>query len=1043
MELQYYYRKLNMLTFYTYKCEDYADEQTDDEVHLWGLNEKMEDVLVRVQGFKYSFIVEVPQGMTTSKYGDMAAYIRKNLKGMVCMINGIELYDYQMFGTVIAFRVYLHRYSDMYEAKRKLRLIGDKNRWKCQFRVHQSEFVPHLQYMSQYRLSYGNWHCSSEFNEVTDDNSRLSRATHEYTVRYDKLNVMTMEVGCAATSPCTSRSCLHNVSSISIMPRVLSYDIECYSKKWTFPNPNNIWDEVFIITASVMDRDGTIRNTAFIRHGYSGSRIEDTTIVTCENEEELLIKFQEFIIETNPEICIGYNTDGFDNPYITQRLYNLGLQWMNISKLKNSTITTRRANKISTNTTQKFMDRNKREAGHEYLKMAGRLHIDLLKHMVSNYKLRSYSLDAVSRMYLQNEGKHDVKPKDMFRAFSQYDRNVDLYNKVVAYGIQDAVLPIKLYNKLLVFLGLSKMADVMYTNIDAFYTEGSSFKVKNMIYMRCVVRKVLLRNNDDKSERGYQGALILNPDVGLHENVYTLDLDSLYPNIIRSYNICFTTLVRDHHRSNTKDMPVHLLEFTDNGKKYSYRFRADDMIGVIPELCGILIETRTEVRSRKSSDPIVNMVNDKLQLALKIAANSIYGILGLSTSSIAFMEGARSVTAMGRIIISKIVDRITNVYGHKVVYGDTDSVMAKIPGVTDNAEVYKMAEQVRDELNVWLKAEVGKNLGLKLEKVGTIFLLKKKKYVYHFYIPWEKRMEVDKAGNNVYHTTGAESVRRDKCIYQIDLFDTVSDMIMKATPRQQLYDFLYNAGVQLLHRYDVLKDRPLQYEDLFINYAMNDYYKNESFALAILMKRLKEENYNIHVGERTDVIITTSGSNKLGSKLFTANEFYEQMGITDEGIDDSATNSRDLHPDIHYYIANRMQKSIDNLYTIAYGKELESVEEVREDRILGLLEEYSTEKCLAVHYNRYPNWRSDSKEMNALIKLLITRSRQKRFYRDRVLRLLVFRLKLMRRATLDVGIQTPLKQLSTLYKYRAVVLQELVHKLNSIEEDVYDDSYYE
>ena len=116
---------------------------------------------------------------------------------------------------------------------------------------------------------------------------------------------------------------------------------------------------------------------------------------------------------------------------------------------------------------------------------------------------------------------------------------------------------------------------------------------------------------------------------------------------------------------------------------------------------------------------------------------------------------------------------------------------------------------------------------------------------------------------------------------------------------------------------------------------------------------------------------------------------------------------------------------------------------MREDRILGLLEEYSTEKCLAAHYNIYPNWRSDSKEMNALIKLLITRSRQKRFCEDKVLRLLVFRLKLMRRATLDVGIQTPLKQLSTLYKYRAVVLQELVYKLNSIEEDVYDDSYYE
>lgn len=1034
-----------MLTLYTYKCENYSNDYDNDEIHIWGLNEKMEDVLVRVQGFKYSFIVEVPQRVQTDVYIDMISEMKKMLGKIASSVVGVRLYDYKYFGTVMALKVYINRYSDFKDAKRLIGYMSSNkyrdNKWKCQFKIHQSEFVPHLQYMSRYRLSYGNWHCSSEFNEVTDD-SRLSRASHEYTVRYDKLNVMTMEVGCAAAAPCSSRSCLHNVSSISINPRVLSYDIECYSKKWTFPNPNNIWDEVFIITASVMDRDGTIRNTAFIRHGYTSERIKDTTIVTCENEEELLVKFQEFIIETNPEICIGYNTDGFDNPYITQRLYNLGLEWMNISKLKNSTITTRRANKISTNTTQKFMDRNKREAGHEYLKMAGRLHIDLLKHMVSNYKLRSYSLDAVSREYLQNEGKHDVKPKDMFKAFSNYNRNVDLYNKVVAYGIQDSILPIKLYNKLQVFLGLSKMADVMYTNIDAFYTEGSSFKVKNMIYMRCVVRKVLLRNNDEKSERGYQGALILNPDTGLHENVYTLDLDSLYPNIIRSYNICFTTLVRDYQLSRIKDMPVHLLEFTDNGKEYSYRFRADDMVGVIPELCGNLIDTRTEVRSRKSDDPIVKMVNDKLQLALKIAANSIYGILGLSTSTISFMEGARSVTAMGRIIISRIVDRITNHYGHKVLYGDTDSVMAKIPGVTDNSEVYKLAETVRDELNVWLKAEVGKNLGLKLEKVGTIFLLKKKKYVYHYYIPWEKRMEVDKNGNNVYHTTGAESVRRDKCIYQIDLFDRVSDMIMKATSRTELYDFIYNAAVQLFYRYDVLKDAPLQYSDLFINYAMNDYYKNENYPLAILMRRLKEESYNIHVGERVDVIITTSGWGKLGSKMFTANEFYEQMGISDEGIDDTATNDRDLHPDIYYYVANRMKNSMDNLYMIAYGKDLEPIEDVYEDRVLGLLEEYSHHDCLQVHYNKYPEWNTNNTHLTELIKLLKYRSKQKRYRHDHTLKLLVFRLKLMKRTTLDVGARPPLKQLSNIYEYRSVLLQELIAKFKEIEEDVYDDDYY-
>ncbi|GFY86489.1 DNA-directed DNA polymerase [Actinidia rufa] len=258
-----------------------------------------------------------------------------------------------------------------------------------------------------------------------------------------------------------------------------------------------------------------------------------------------------------------------------------------------------------------------------------------------------------------------------------------------------------------------------------------------------------------KAKKGpaYAGGLVLEPKRGLYDKfVLLLDFNSLYPSIIREYNICFTTVERSldgsvpHVPSSTKP-------------------------GVLPELLKTLIDRRKTVKEllKKASGLKVQQLDiqqlDIQQQALKLTANSMYGCLGFSNSRFYAKPLAELITLQGREILQSTVDLVQkNKLNLEVIYGDTDSIMI-YSGLDDVEEAKMIARKVIKEVNQKYKC-------LEIDLDGLykrMLLLKKKKYAA------VKLQFKDGTAYPVIERKGLDMVRRDWSLLSKELGDDCLD----------------------------------------------------------------------------------------------------------------------------------------------------------------------------------------------------------------------------------------------------------------------------
>ncbi len=445
----------------------------------------------------------------------------------------------------------------------------------------------------------------------------------------------------------------------------------------------------------------------------------DVDVVFCDNEMILLHYFLAEI-EDSDMLC-GWNSDAFDLPYLAKRLYSvLGEKYFQRMHFPLA----RRPYKKSW---RKFINRFQVEQ--LGLEIRGRATTDYMelfrKYEVAerpSYKLETIAEEVLPEMLkLEYEGTLASLYTENFAHFVRYN----LRDTEILKGFEDC-------------LGYVELANQMYhiSTGDCRHVLGT-LKLAELAINNYCIHELGVRVPDnivDEDSHGIQGAYVLEPQVGMHEWIGSMDINSLYPASIRSINISPETLIgqfRECERAVEeikRGSVVTLTLMVDNKldpveqtaeewkqtlkdnkwaiSGYGTVFNQEKQ-GVIPAILEAWTATRKKYQKlmRDAKDEATRSYYDRLQYVYKIKLNSLYGALNNRFFRYYDLRMGESTTGTGRMILKhmcsmagKLLDDDYNLKAKSVIYGDTDSVYFET-SAKNKEEAILIADSVAVETN--------------------------------------------------------------------------------------------------------------------------------------------------------------------------------------------------------------------------------------------------------------------------------------------------------------------------------------------------------
>lgn len=684
---------------------------------------------------------------------------------------------------------------------------------------------------------------------------------------------------------CNDWESLKPVKRDDIAPFVVaSFDIESNSSTGKFPDANIKGDACFQIAISLctFGSDEPYDKTCLC-YKKTDSNLGGCNIISFDTEREMLEAFRNYLKDKDVDIMTGWNIFGFDLEYIFKRgvINNCSEKFYNLGKLKD-----KQSDMVYKRLSSSALGDNMLKL----LPMSGRFIFDLFHEVKKGYKLDSYKLDNVSKLYLGDQ-KIDMPAKEMFARFVEEDP-IKL-REVAEYCIKDTLLPHRLTKRLCTLLNLVEMAKATWVPISFLVERGQQIKVFSQLTKKARELGFMvptIRYGAIPLEQ-YEGATVLEAQGGAYYTPITaLDFEGLYPSIMMAHNLCYSTFVMDEKRYG--NVPgITYEKFDLSGKTYKF---AQDVPSLLPSILLELKQFRKQAKKdMAAATGFMKEVYNGKQLAYKISMNSIYGFTGAGKGILPCVPIASTTTYKGRSMIEETKNYVEkNFPGAKVRYGDTDSVMVEFDvGERQGMEAieysWKLGEQAAEECTTLFK----RPNNLELEKVYCpYFLYSKKRYAAKL---WTKNKQGE-MNMDYIDIKGLQVVRRDNTKFVREVCKELLDVVLESSDPEPPKQLALERAINLLEGH-------VPNEKLVLSQQLGDSYKNNNLPHVAVRDKMRSRRPGSEPqsGDRVPYLLVKTQDAKA-----RAYEKAEDPGWVEE---------HSIPIDYHHYFTNKFLNPICDL----------------------------------------------------------------------------------------------------------------------------------
>jgi DNA polymerase I len=504
--------------------------------------------------------------------------------------------------------------------------------------------------------------------------------------------------------------------------------------------------------------------------------------------------FVRLVRRVDPDVLTGYNIGGYDFPLLLERakVHDLGPLALGRDGSPPG------------------------DMGERLWRVHGRIVADAWWSARRELRPKQETLEYVARTLL-NDRKLEVDRRNIDAEWAANPERVQEYCE------HDARLAVRILLRLRSLEKAADLATVARLPLEEGLNGRTSLFVDSILIPRADRRSIgVPPTHRLRRENPIEGGYVHTIRPGLSRWVVVLDFKAMYPSIIISKNICFTTL-----------SPQGAVQSPSGARFLS----PEERRGLIPEILEELLARRDRFRrlGSEASNPDLRRYYDGLQNAVKILMNSFYGVLASSFYRFTNKDIGAAITAFGREAITSII-RALEADGHEVVYSDTDSIFVRAPEPSlDGAK--RFGESVAQRFT-----DAG--VTFEFQSVFESFFSHgaKKRYVGRTVWPREELV-----------VRGYETRRTDAFDYQQEALSEVFDLVLRGETARAIArarELITACREGRVSAEKLVIARTVRAEEQYAEAT------REALAFLRVYRRLKEEGYDVIPGMKVAWIVT-------------------------------------------------------------------------------------------------------------------------------------------------------------------------------------------